>query len=84
MAATEESLQKEIDEQTTLFNQLKASADPALASVKEKLAELKKNLNQMRNAASGGRDAGKKKERLLLKTAKVCGLCRTVSARTDT
>ena len=73
MAATEESLTQEISEQSTLVAKLKSdsSAVVALEEAKKKLAELKKNLNLMKNAASGGRDAGKKKERLLLKTAKV-------------
>lgn len=66
-----DTLQNEIDEQTTVFNQLKLSGGEGLAAVKTRLAELKKSLNLMKNSVSGGKDTGKKKERLLLKTAKV-------------
>lgn len=73
MAATEESLTQEIAEQSAVVAKLKAEASDAAAleAEKKKLSELKKNLNLLKNAANGGKDAGKKKERLLLKTAKV-------------
>lgn len=75
MAAAEESLAQEISEQSKLVAKLKsdssAQAVAALEEAKRKLAELKKKENITKNAASGGKDAGKKKERLLLKTAKV-------------
>ena len=73
MAATEESLTQEIAEQSAAVAKLKAEASDAAAleAEKKKLSELKKNLNLLKNTANGGKDAGKKKERLLLKTAKV-------------
>ena len=73
MAATEESLTQEIAEQSAVVAKLKAEASDvaALEAEKKKLSELKKNLNLLKNTANGGKDAGKKKERLLLKTAKV-------------
>ncbi|THH11587.1 hypothetical protein EW145_g537 [Phellinidium pouzarii] len=72
MATTESSLSQEISEQTALVTKLKAdnSETSLVEEARKKLAELKKNLNLLKNAASGGKDTGKKKERLLLKTAK--------------
>lgn len=69
MATTAESLNKEIAEQTALFNDLrKQQADPAaLDEVKKRLGELKRSLASI----PGVKDADKKRERLLLKTAKV-------------
>lgn len=69
MATTAESLNREIVQQTALFNDLrKQQADAsAVEEVKKKLGELKRSLAQL----SGGKDSGKKKDRLLLKTAKV-------------
>ncbi|TRM70610.1 hypothetical protein BD626DRAFT_564223 [Schizophyllum amplum] len=66
-----DALREEIDKQQTLFNDLRAQkADTALLDeAKKKLADLKKQLGQSK-AASGVKDAGKKRERLLLKTAK--------------
>jgi hypothetical protein len=60
------SIAQQIAQQTSLFNDLRTkNADQALIDeAKKKLGELKKSLG-------GARDAGKKKERLLLKTAKV-------------
>ena len=70
--ATAESLNQEIAQQTTLFNELRLqNAEPsAIEETKKKLGELKKSLGALTKAAGGGKDA-KKKERLLLKTAKV-------------
>jgi histidyl-tRNA synthetase len=70
--ATAESLNQEIAQQTTLFNELRLqNAEPsAIEEIKKKLGELKKSLGALTKAAGGGKDA-KKKERLLLKTAKV-------------
>ncbi|KAL5535853.1 HTS1 [Sanghuangporus sanghuang] len=72
--SAEESLAQEISEQSRLVAKLKsdssAQAVAALEEAKRKLAELKKKENITRNAANGGNDAGKRKERLLLKTAK--------------
>lgn len=72
MAATAESLNQEIATQTTLFNELRVqdAGSPAVEEAKKKLGELKKALGALTKAAGGGKDA-KKKERLLLKTAKV-------------
>lgn len=70
--ATVESLNQEIAERTALFNDArKQGADAAIIEEhKQKLGELKRTLHQLQGA-SGSKDAGKKKERLLLKTAKV-------------
>ncbi|KAI5121828.1 hypothetical protein M0805_003262 [Coniferiporia weirii] len=72
MADTEVSLSQEISEQTALVAKLKADSSEAttVEAARKRLAELKKSLNLTKNAASGGKDTGKKKERLLLKTAK--------------
>ena len=71
--ATIESLNAEIAQQNSLCQALvKQNGDPsALEEAKKKLGELKKSLGVLTKAAGGGKDA-KKKERLLLKTAKVC------------
>lgn len=73
--ATIESLNAEIAQQNTLCQTLvKQNGEPsALEEAKKKLGELKKSLGVLNKAAGGGKDA-KKKERLLLKTAKVCPL----------
>lgn len=71
-----EQLEQEIAQQTTLFNTLRSqhpAGSPELENAKKKLSELKKTLGQSKKG-EGSKDAagGKKKERLLLKTAKVC------------
>ncbi|KAF4605988.1 Cytoplasmic and mitochondrial histidine tRNA synthetase [Pleurotus pulmonarius] len=68
--ATPETLATEIATQTTLLNDLRLQkAEAALVEdAKKKLGELKKTLATLRGG--GTKDAGKKKERLLLKTAK--------------
>ncbi|KAL4263999.1 histidine--tRNA ligase [Pleurotus pulmonarius] len=68
--ATPETLATEIATQTTLLNDLRLQkAEAALVEdAKKKLGELKKTLATLRGG--GAKDAGKKKERLLLKTAK--------------
>lgn len=70
--ATAESLNQDIAQQTTLLNNLRLQNAEASAveEAKKKLGELKKNLGALTKAAGGGKDA-KRKERLLLKTAKV-------------
>jgi hypothetical protein len=84
---TPEALEQEIATQTTRFNELRLNPDKsvstpeALNEAKQKLAELKKALALAKNAGKekvkkeGGVPAAKgreqKKERLLLKTAKV-------------
>ncbi|GAW08942.1 histidyl-tRNA synthetase [Lentinula edodes] len=80
MASSLDSLEGEIETQNALFNELRLSgSDPAgLEEVKKKLGELKKSLGQAKAkaaadgaTASGSKEvAGKKKERILLKTAK--------------
>ena len=67
-----DALKEEIDQQQSLFNDLRAQkADAAtLDEAKKRLADLKKQLGQSK-AAAGVKDGGKKRERLLLKTAKV-------------
>ena len=71
--ASEETLSQEIVQQSALVNKLKAEqADAAVINeANKKLGELKKARGQLLAASSGSKDAGKKKERLLLKTAKV-------------
>ena len=68
---TVESLNKEIAERTALWTEAKKTgADAAVVEEhRVKLGELKKALGQLQ-AGAGGKD-GKKRERLLLKTAKV-------------
>ncbi|KAJ3746685.1 histidine-tRNA ligase [Lentinula detonsa] len=73
-------LEREIETQNALFNELRLSgSDPAgLEEVKKKLGELKRSLGQAKaktaadgSAASGSKDAAaKKKGRILLKTPK--------------
>ncbi|KAJ3901374.1 histidine-tRNA ligase [Lentinula edodes] len=80
MASSLNSLEGEIETQNALFNELRLSgSDPAgLEEVKKKLGELKKSLGQAKakaaadgsTASSSKEVAGKKKERILLKTAK--------------
>jgi histidyl-tRNA synthetase len=71
-SAEMESVNQEITRQTVLLNELRLShaVPPALDEAKKKLGELKKTFAALKIAA-GGKDAGKKRERLLLKTAKV-------------
>ena len=72
--ATLQDLDAAIAEQSALFNQLKAKADPAAAAELEaarvKLGDLKKSRGALLRAAGAG-SKDKKRERLLLKTAKV-------------
>ena len=72
---TIQELDAAIAEQSTLFNQLKAKADTAEAAELEdarvKLGELKKSRGALLKAAGAG-SKDKKRDRLLLKTAKVC------------
>jgi histidyl-tRNA synthetase len=67
-----ESIIHEIARQTSIFNDLRTKNTDlaAVDEAKKKLAELKKYLHSLSGTA-GAKDAGKKKERLLLKTAKV-------------
>lgn len=73
--ATLQELDASIAEKSALFNQLKARADPSeaaeLEAVRVKLGELKKSRGALIQASGGG-GKDKKRERLLLKTAKVC------------
>jgi Zn-dependent oligopeptidase len=70
---TLQELDTAIAEHSALFNQLKARADPAeaadLKAAQVKLGELKRSRGALLQASGGGKD--KKKDRLLLKTAKV-------------
>ncbi|GLB41153.1 putative histidyl-tRNA synthetase [Lyophyllum shimeji] len=71
--ATPQILQQEIEKQTTLLNDLRTqkAAQELVDEAKKKLGELKKTLAQTTGAAAGAaKDAGKKRERMLLKTAK--------------
>lgn len=75
MATTETSINQGIEEQSALLAKLKAegAGSTDVEVVRKKLAELKKSLNLLRISERGGKDSGKKKGRMLLKTAKVCG-----------
>jgi histidyl-tRNA synthetase len=70
--ASAEAIDQQVTQQTVLFNELRLqNADPSVIDeAKKKLGELKKSLALMKGAG-GSKDAGKKRERLLLKTAKV-------------
>ena len=69
--ATVESLAKEIEQQSAHLVTLRKqqAEDATVEEAKKKLGELKKSLALLKGGSS--KDAGKKKERLLLKTAKV-------------
>lgn len=83
MAAIEiDAIQLELDQHRTLFNDLRkqnASSD-ILDQAKKKLGDLQKSLALAKGAA-GSKDAGKKRERLMLKTAKVLGYNALLPAR---
>lgn len=72
---TLQELETAIAEQSALFNQLKSRTDPAeaaeLEAARVKLGELKKSRGALLQASGAG-SKDKRKERLLLKTAKVC------------
>lgn len=70
---TAEALAEEVAAQNTLVNELrKQGADSAAQEeAKKRLGELKKNLALLQHAAGAGGKGEKKKERMLLKTAKV-------------
>ena len=70
--ATLESLTAELAQNTEQFNKLRkdSAAPEELEAVRKRLAELKEAIRSAK-AADGPKDDGKKKERLLLKTAKV-------------
>jgi hypothetical protein len=75
MSSTE-SINQEIAQQTALFNELRLQkADStAIDEAKKKLGDLKRSLALLGGnsaSGSGSKDAGKKRERLLLKTGKV-------------
>ncbi|KAF8239038.1 hypothetical protein L208DRAFT_1386905, partial [Tricholoma matsutake] len=72
MSSSIDTLQQEIEQQSIFFNDLrKQNAAPALLDeAKKKLGDLKKSL-ALSQAASVEKDVGgKKRERLMLKTAK--------------
>lgn len=77
------ALADEIAAQSSLLNDLrKQQADPAVVEeAKKKLGDLKRSLALQQNANGGAKD-GKKKERILLKTAKVrpLSLCANVNS----
>ncbi|TDL26414.1 histidyl-tRNA synthetase [Rickenella mellea] len=70
--SNENQLKAQIAQQSSYVNKLKADgADEGIVSEAwNKLGELKKALGQLKSQAAIGKDAGKRKERLLLKTAK--------------
>lgn len=67
-----EGLKQQVEEATAQFNELRLqkAAPEALEEARKRLADLKKAFG-VANAASGSGKDAKKKERLLLKTAKV-------------
>jgi hypothetical protein len=79
--ASEESINNEVTQQTALLNELRlGNADATVVDeAKKKLGELKKSLALLKGAG-GGKDTGKRKERLLLKTPKVriCTRCHPI------
>jgi histidyl-tRNA synthetase len=74
-STTAEELNQQIVQQSALLNDLrKQQAEPSVVDeVKKKLGDLKRALGQL---TGGAKDSSKKKERMLLKTAKVCFLAR--------
>lgn len=70
---TEPAGSLDIAQATAALNDLRLqNADAAsIDAAKKRLGELKKTMAAIASAG-GSKDAGKKKERLLLKTAKVC------------
>lgn len=70
---TADSLNASITHATVALNDLRLqNADASsIDAAKKRLGELKKSMAAIASAG-GSKDAGKKKERLLLKTAKVC------------
>ena len=73
MESSADALQKEIDQQTLFFNDLrKQNAAPAIIDeAKKKLGDLKKLLALSKGTSATKDGVGKKRERLMLKTAKV-------------
>ncbi|TFK71156.1 histidyl-tRNA synthetase [Pluteus cervinus] len=71
MSTSAPSLEQQVAEQTALFNDLRLQGGDAgtIDEAKKKLGELKKAL-ALTKSEGGAKDAGKKRERLLLKTAK--------------
>lgn len=78
------ALADEIAAQSALLNDLrKQQADPAVVEdAKKKLGDLKRSLALQQNANGGAKD-GKKKERILLKTAKVHSLSLCANANSS-
>ena len=71
---TVEALAEQVAAQNAVVNELKKQDADAAAQeeAKKRLGELKKNLALLQHAAGAGGKGEKKKERMLLKTAKVC------------
>ncbi|KAF8066870.1 hypothetical protein FPV67DRAFT_1496776 [Lyophyllum atratum] len=72
--ATTEALEQQIEQHTAHFNDLRTqkAAPEVISEAKQKLGDLKKTLAQAKGAAAGAgaKDGGKKRERMMLKTAK--------------
>ena len=73
MESSKDALQKEIEQQTLFVNDLrKQNATPAIIDeAKKKLGDLKKSLALSKGTYVAKDAGGKKRERLMLKTAKV-------------
>lgn len=72
--ADPQALSAAITEQTQRLNGLRLSKDQDQAAIdeaKKRLSELKKTLGELNRGAAGPKEDVKKRERLLLKTAKV-------------
>jgi len=71
-----EQLERDVAQQQVLFNELRISptaGSSELNEAKKKLSQLKMELGKAKGKAGSPVDGGKRKERLLLKTAKVRG-----------
>lgn len=73
MESSTDVLREEIEQHTLYFNDLrKQNATPAIIDqAKKKLGELKKSLALSKGTSAAKDTGGKKRERLMLKTAKV-------------
>jgi hypothetical protein len=75
------TLQDEIARQTVILNDFRRSKTPdaaeAIEELKRKLSDMKRELALLKASDAGGQAkeaGGKKRERLLLKTGKVCSV----------
>jgi len=84
--AEPQALSAAIAEQTQRLNDLRLSKvqdQAAVDEAKKKLSELKKTLGELKRGAAGPKEDIKKRERLLLKTAKVCLIVLLINPRSN-